>query len=153
MSLDKQTLIDALKNMPDSSDNATASIEFAKAFEAYFKAATANGTIPVTLTYSTLQPTLLTTMNSNTVLQTLGTSFQTWALTWAFADATFTGAPGTTAAVGAPLDAEMNIICADPASGSIEKIAEKVHIWATGGNIIVTLSNNQTAVTTPGTVA
>ena len=149
MSLNKQDLIDALNSLPNSKDNLSASEQFALAFEKYFKNAVANGTISVQLSSTTLQPILLETMNSNTVLQTLGTSIQSWASTWIFADPTFTSS--ATVAVGASLDAELAIVANDPANGTIETLAEKIHNWATL-NITTTLTNNQSGATIPGEV-
>ena len=158
MTLIKKTLEDALKNMPKTTDkppaaNVKAAENLAKAFEKYFKNAFA-GSATVTLSYATLAPILLATMTSNTVMQTLGTSFQAWALTWVWAGGGMAGAPGSTIALGPVLDTQLVAFIAqtladksNPPKDNTAVLANKIHTWATTpSNILANLINSSGAV-------
>jgi hypothetical protein len=158
MTLKKENLLNLLKTMPNTTDNASASRELSRVFCEYYKDAQANTTPLISPIPSTLEPIFLNTLNSKTFLQTLGTSLQQWISTsWTFSDPTFTAAIGMTIAIGSILDTQMNALITEvmndksnPPVDNTEKVVEKIHVWSIENNITTTLTNNQSGQITPG---
>lgn len=150
--LSKQILLKSLNNMPNSSDNVSASEELAKAFSFYYKDAMAADTImvPNSMLFAFI---LLGKMGSSGVLETLGSSIREWSLLWVWNSATFTGAPGTTIVNGALLDSLLVSFIrkvakdkTDPPKDNLRELSDIIHNWSTS-NIQVTLTNNQSGNT------
>ena len=163
MVLSRGTLQRGLTDLPRTSvstprGNRQAAIEFAKVLEKYFKDGQ-SGDTTVVLSFTVLIPHLLETMTRNRFIQELGTSIQKWALTWSWTSPNFTGAPGTTIAQGAVLNVSLADLTlqaladkSDPPKDNTSEIAKRIHRWAKGANIIVTLTNNSSGTSSPNPV-
>lgn len=147
MPLDKAKLLDNLKNLPPANDPATAAANFGKAFMDYYSGATIIDATPI---LTPLDPLFLTTLGSQTFIQTLGTILQTWFLTVSWTASTATALPGTTMAIGPALDILLAAFIvnsladkSDPLKDTLPEFVDIIDSWSK--TIVVTLLNNVTA--------
>ena len=163
MPLSRSTLFQGLKELPRRAvptprGNNQAARAFAKVLEEYFREGQAGDTV-VILSFASLVPFLLETMIRRRFIQELGSSIQKWALTWSWSSPNFTGIPGTTRAQGVILDASLGVLTlealadkSDPPRDNTSQLAGRIHNWAKGANLIVTLTNNSSGTTSPNPV-
>lgn len=149
MALNRDKLYNDIKNIGPNTTIANAADKFAQVFVSYYTDAQAVDSAP-TLIQPNLTALFVQSMQSNEFLEKLGTNLQAFFLTVGWISTAFTGAPGTTIALGPVLDAQLQIIIQKSLLQQIEdptdSIASAVHDWSTS-NITVTLTNNQSGAT------